>query len=79
MVPSVDGRNLPVDIWYPVDAPDTAGVAKSIYRLIPGVEYPADFAYDAPPVSSKGPFPLAAAPAGSSGSSASRSRSGRPQ
>jgi predicted dienelactone hydrolase len=67
MVPSADGRNLPVDIWYPVDAAATTGVAKSIYRLIPGVEYPADFAYDAPPVSGDGPFPLVVYSHGSGG------------
>jgi predicted dienelactone hydrolase len=50
------GRTLPVDLWYPVDADDAAG-PPSVYDLIfAGVE--SEVAFDAPPASDAGPFPL---------------------
>jgi predicted dienelactone hydrolase len=63
-------RPIPVYVWYPVDAADVAGAERASYPMDPlngGVpdkssedfeKYGLDAAYDAPPVSSKKPFPL---------------------
>jgi len=61
-----DGRALPLDAWYPVDAEDTAGVPFSVYDLVfAGLE--SAVALDAPPVSEAGPFPLVVFSHGSGG------------
>ncbi len=50
-------RLVVIDLWYPVDAADTAGVAPSEYNLVfASIQSP--LALDAPPVSAAGPFPL---------------------
>lgn len=64
------GRQIPVYVWYPVDPADVDGAARANYPMDPFwgyvpaksslvfEEYGLDAAYDAPPVSSKKPFPL---------------------
>jgi len=53
---SRDDRTLDVDAWYPIDAVDAVG-PPSIYDLVfAGIE--SEVAFDSPPVSSGGPFPL---------------------
>jgi dienelactone hydrolase len=68
-VPGV-GRPIPVYVWYPVDPADIDGAAPAVYPMDPLYDlvpaksseefeaYGLDAAYDAPPVSSKKPFPL---------------------
>jgi len=63
-------RPAPIYVWYPVDPADVADAGRANYPLDPiygGVpaksseefeKYGLDAAYDAPPVSSKKPFPL---------------------
>jgi predicted dienelactone hydrolase len=54
--PDRDDRTLLVDAWYPVDPDDAAG-PPSVYDLIfTGIV--SDVAFDEPPVSAEGPFPL---------------------
>ncbi len=60
------GRTLDADIWYPVDPSATTGVAKSTYEF-PGLAYTSTVAFDSPPVSSGGPFPLVVYSHGSGG------------
>ena len=64
------GRLVPVYVWYPVDPADVDGAARANYPMDPFwgyvpaksslvfEDYGFDAAYDAPPVSSKKPFPL---------------------
>ena len=64
------GRLIPVYVWYPVDPADVAGAARANYPMDPFwgyvpakssevfEQYGFDAAFDAPPVSSKKPFPL---------------------
>ncbi len=59
-------RTLTVDVWYPVDAPDAAGVGPSVYEF-PGISYPSTVALAEPVASSDGPFPLVAYSHGSGG------------
>jgi predicted dienelactone hydrolase len=65
-VTSEPGRTLDADVWYPADAAAVAGVPKSIYRF-PGLQYTSTVAYDSPPVSGEGPFPLVVYSHGSGG------------
>ena len=60
------GRTLTADVWYPAEAAAVAGVAKSTYTF-PGLAYTSTVAYDAPPVSASGPFPLVVYSHGSGG------------
>jgi predicted dienelactone hydrolase len=54
--PDRDDRTLAVDAWYPVDPGDAVG-PPSIYSLIfAGIE--SEVAFDEPPVSAEGPFPM---------------------
>jgi predicted dienelactone hydrolase len=54
--PDRDDRTLAVDAWYPVD-PDDAGGPPSVYDMIfAGIV--SEVAFDEPPVSAEGPFPL---------------------
>ena len=54
--PDRDDRSLAVDAWYPVD-PDDAGGPPSVYNLVfAGIV--SEVAFDEPPVSEGGPFPL---------------------
>ncbi len=63
---SRDGRKLTVDAWYPADPAATAGRARSYYDLLLAkVQSP--LAFDAPPVSKRGLFPLVAFSHGSGG------------
>jgi len=60
--PARDDRELTIDAWYPVDPPDANG-AMSEYDMSviwPTLFLPSTLAFDAPPVSSAGPFPLLA-------------------
>lgn len=64
--PARGGRTLMVDAWYPVDARDASGAAKSQYDLVlSSIESPT--ALDAPPVSRRGGFPLVVFSHGSGG------------
>jgi len=54
--PSRDDRTLPVDLWYPVDAADAGGPASVYDLLFTGIE--SAVAFDSPPASAAGPFPL---------------------
>jgi len=65
-IPSEPGRTLTADVWYPADAAAVAGVAKSTYTF-PGLSYTSSVAFDAPPVSGAGPFPLVVYSHGSGG------------
>jgi len=65
-ITSEPGRNLTAEVWYPADPAAVAGVAKSVYTF-PGITYTSSVAYDAPPVSSAGPFPLVVYSHGSGG------------
>ncbi len=60
------GRTLTADVWYPADAATTAGLPKSEYTF-PGLAYTSSVAFDAPPVSTAGPFPLVVYSHGSGG------------
>jgi predicted dienelactone hydrolase len=54
--PDRDDRTLAVDAWYPVD-PDAADGPPSVYDLLfAGIV--SEVAFDEPPVSAEGPFPL---------------------
>jgi predicted dienelactone hydrolase len=54
--PDRDDRTLTVDAWYPVD-PDDANGPPSVYDLIfAGIV--SEVAFDEPPVSAEGPFPM---------------------
>jgi len=54
--PDRDDRTLAVDAWYPVD-PGDAGGPPSVYDMIfAGIV--SEVAFDEPPVSAEGPFPL---------------------
>jgi predicted dienelactone hydrolase len=54
--PSRDDRTLTVDVWYPIDAADAIG-PPSVYDLVfAGIV--SEVAFDSPPPSSDGPFPL---------------------
>jgi predicted dienelactone hydrolase len=54
--PDRDNRSLEVDAWYPVD-PEDAGGPPSFYDLIfTGIV--SEVAFDEPPVSAEGPFPM---------------------
>ena len=64
--PARGNRTLPIDAWYPVD-PVHAGGEPSVYELIAGIGIVSDVAFDAPPVSSQGPFPLVVFSHGSGG------------
>lgn len=59
-------RTLTVDVWYPVDDVDAAGVGPSVYEF-PGISYPSSVALDQPVASSDGPFPLVVYSHGSGG------------
>ena len=59
-------RTLTVDVWYPVDEGDAAGVAPSVYEF-PGINYPSTVALADPVASSDGPFPLVVYSHGSGG------------
>lgn len=60
------GRSFSVDVWYPVDAADTAGVANAEYSFIPGLGYTSEVSFtDAP--AAQGPFPLVVYSHGSGG------------
>lgn len=63
---STPDRTLTVDVWYPVDAPDAAGVGPSIYEF-PGISYPSSVALAEPVASGDGPFPLVVYSHGSGG------------
>ncbi len=65
-VTSEPGRTLTADVWYPADDAAVAGVAKSTYQF-PGLQYTSTVAYDSPPVSADGPFPLVVYSHGSGG------------
>ena len=65
-VTSEPGRTVTVDVWYPADPAAVVGTPKSTYAF-PGLSYPSTVAYDAPPVSTKGPFPLVVYSHGSGG------------
>jgi len=65
-ITSEPGRILIADVWYPADANAVAGVKKSVYAF-PGLAYPSSVAFDAPPVSHAGPFPLVVYSHGSGG------------
>lgn len=55
--PTRGDRSLTVDAWYPVDPGAEEGFPPSIYDLVfAGI--PSTVAFDAPPVSTDGPFPL---------------------
>jgi predicted dienelactone hydrolase len=55
--PDRAGRTLTVDVWYPSDAAQVQGVPKSFFDLlVTSLESP--LAYDNPPVSAEGGFPL---------------------
>ena len=58
-------RTLVIDAWYPIDAADAGGPA-SVYDLI-FTGLPSQVAFDSPPVSSQGPFPLVVFSHGSNG------------
>lgn len=61
-----EGRSFSVDVWYPVDAADTAGVANAEYSFIPGLGYTSEVSFtDAP--AAEGPFPLVVYSHGSGG------------
>jgi len=61
-----DGRELPLDAWYPVDPEDAQGVPFSVYDLVfAGLE--STVALDSPPISQAGPFPLVVFSHGSGG------------
>lgn len=62
-------RTLPVDVWYPVDADDTAGVPPAELDLFV-TDHPLDRALDSPEPSAAGPFPLVVFSHGSGGFSA---------
>jgi len=59
-------RTLTVDVWYPVDEADAAGVAPSVYEF-PGISYPSSVALAEPVASADGPFPLVVYSHGSGG------------
>lgn len=60
------GRSFSVDVWYPVDAADTAGVANAEYSFIPGLGYTSEVSFtDAP--AADGSFPLVVYSHGSGG------------
>jgi predicted dienelactone hydrolase len=74
-----EGRELPVDVWYPVDPEDAAG-APALYQvavqitIIPGIwvvnlvfSAPSDLALEGPAVSKVGGFPLIVFSHGSGG------------
>ncbi len=63
---SEPGRTLTADVWYPADQAAVAGVPKSTYEF-PGLSYVSTEAYDSPPVSAAGPFPLVVYSHGSGG------------
>jgi predicted dienelactone hydrolase len=65
-VGSEPGRTVTVDVWYPADPAAVVGMPKSTYAF-PGLSYPSTVAYDAPPVSGQGPFPLVVYSHGSGG------------
>jgi predicted dienelactone hydrolase len=57
----VDGRRgdrpLPVNIWYPADAPNTQGLRKTLYELAPGIGLESANAVDGAPLAA-GAHPL---------------------
>ena len=55
--PDRDDRTLDVDAWYPVDTVDAVG-PPSLYELIFGIGIISEVAFDAPPASAEGPFPM---------------------
>jgi predicted dienelactone hydrolase len=65
-ITSEPGRTLDADVWYPADEAAVAGVAKSTYTFS-GLQYTSTVAYDTPPVSADGPFPLVVYSHGSGG------------
>ena len=65
-IPSEPGRTLTADVWYPADAAAVTGVARSTYTF-PGLSYTSSVAFDAPPISGAGPFPLVVYSHGSGG------------
>lgn len=52
-----DDRPLPVNIWYPSDPADVAGLPPTVYELAAGIGLESPAAVDAPPLAS-GVFPL---------------------
>ena len=55
--PNDPSRRLPIDVWYPVEADATAGLARHDYEFIPGLGYTSEVSWDdAPPA--PGPFPF---------------------
>ncbi len=64
--PARDDRTFDVDVWYPVDAGDTAGAATAEYSLV-FASLPSPMALDAPPVSAQGVRPLIVFSHGSGG------------
>jgi predicted dienelactone hydrolase len=65
-VESEPGRTLTADVWYPADDATAAGLPKSTYQF-PGLAYTSTEAYDSPPISINGPFPLVVYSHGSGG------------
>ena len=52
--PARDDREVPVDIWYPVDAADVQGVPLVTYPLLgTAIGLDSDVAFDSPPVSAR--------------------------
>lgn len=61
-----ESRSFSVDVWYPVDAADTTGLANAEYSFIPGLGYTSEVSFtDAP--AAEGPFPLVVYSHGSGG------------
>jgi predicted dienelactone hydrolase len=50
------GRSLTVDVWYPVDPADAGGALSRYDLLLTGID--SEVAWDWPPPSARGPFPL---------------------
>jgi len=65
-VTSEPGRTLIADVWYPANEESLVAIPKSTYEF-PGLSYTSTVAYDSPPVSSDGPFPLIVYSHGSGG------------
>jgi predicted dienelactone hydrolase len=65
-ITSEPGRVLSAEVWYPADPAEVVGVAQAQYTF-PGLAYSSSVAYDSPPVSAAGPFPLVVYSHGSGG------------
>jgi predicted dienelactone hydrolase len=64
--PDRPGRTFPVDIWYPVEAADGAGIPAAEYSFIPGLGYTSEISLAEAPAA-PGPFPLVIYSHGSGG------------